>query len=94
MLENMLDLGFSDPERNLREWLIMFFSGSAVTGNTVVVNNTGRLGVVMSSARYKRDIRSMGNVSTGLLQLRPVTFRHKNDPAGIRDIQSGGVNAP
>jgi hypothetical protein len=24
MLENMLDLGFSDPERNLREWLIMF----------------------------------------------------------------------
>src|SRR5258708_24237977 len=24
LLENMLDLGFSDPDRNLREWLIMF----------------------------------------------------------------------
>ncbi len=24
MLENMLGLGFSDPERNLREWLVMF----------------------------------------------------------------------
>jgi hypothetical protein len=24
MLENMLDLGFSDPERNLSEWLVMF----------------------------------------------------------------------
>ena len=36
----------------------------------------------MSSARYKRDIRNLGNASAGLMKLRPVTFRYKNDPTG------------
>ena len=38
--------------------------------------------MVMSSARYKRDIRDMGGRSGGLLKLRPVTFRYKSDPTG------------
>jgi len=37
-----------------------------------------------SSARYKRDIRAMGDNSEGLMKLRPVTFRYKDDPQGIR----------
>jgi hypothetical protein len=57
-------------------------SGSAVTGDGVVVSNTGRLGIVMSSARYKRDIHNMDESSNSLLKLRPVTFRYKDDPAG------------
>ncbi len=57
-------------------------SGSAVMGPSVVVSSTGRLGIVMSSARFKRDIRDMGGASSGLMKLRPVTFRYKNDPAG------------
>src|SRR5262249_49102774 len=59
-------------------------SGSAVTGNAVVVSSTGKLGIVVSSARFKRDIHDMGGASTGLMKLRPVTFRYKNDPGGIR----------
>jgi len=39
---------------------------------------------VMSSARYKRDIRDMGNSSEALMKLRPVTFRYKDDPSGQR----------
>jgi trimeric autotransporter adhesin len=44
-------------------------------GVPVLVDNTGKLGVVMSSARYKRDIHDMGTASSGLMKLRPVTFR-------------------
>ena len=49
-----------------------------------MVSNTGQLGIVVSSARYKRDIRDMGNSSEALMKLRPVTFRYRNDPSGQR----------
>jgi hypothetical protein len=38
----------------------------------------------VSSARFKRDIHDMGRSSSGLMKLRPVTFRYRNDPDGIR----------
>jgi hypothetical protein len=59
-------------------------SGSVVTGPDVVVNSSGRLGVVASSARFKRDIRDLGAASSGLMKLRPVTFRYRDDPQGVR----------
>jgi hypothetical protein len=48
----------------------------------VVVNSNGRLGYMPSAARYKRDIRDMGDASSGLMKLRTVSFRYKDDPAG------------
>jgi hypothetical protein len=57
-------------------------SGNAVLRTDVVVTSTGRLGILASSARFKRDIRDMGTLSSNLLKLRPVTFRYKDDPAG------------
>jgi len=65
-------------------------AGAGITGGTdVVVSSTGRLGIVMSSARYKHDIRDMGGASVKLLELRPVTFRYNSDPTGA--IQYGLV---
>ena len=55
--------------------------GESATDNAVVVSNTGKLGIVVSSARYKRDIQDMGGKSSKLLKLRPVSFRYKQDPA-------------
>ena len=46
----------------------------------VLISSTGQLGFQASSARYKRDIQVMGARSRGLLKLRPVTFRYKQDP--------------
>src|SRR5262249_5358887 len=44
-------------------------------GVDVVINSSGRLGVgLISSARFKRDIRDMGAASDSLTKLRPVTF--------------------
>jgi hypothetical protein len=48
----------------------------------VFITDDGQLGVKVSSARYKRDIHAMGVHSQGLRQLRPVTFRYKDDPQG------------
>jgi len=54
-------------------------SGVPVSGSAVLISNTGQLGIQASSSRYKRDIQPMGGHSRGLLQLRPVIFRYKED---------------
>ena len=56
-------------------------AGHPLVGSQVVVTAAGQLGIVASSARFKRDIQAMGERSQGLLQLRPVTFRYKQEPA-------------
>jgi hypothetical protein len=43
----------------------------------VVIDNNGQLGTISSSRRYKEDIQDMGGASSGLMRLRPVTFRYK-----------------
>src|SRR5262249_37298051 len=53
-------------------------SRTGVTSNTDEVTSD-KLGVILSSARYKRDIQHTGNVSDGLLKLRPVSFTYKAD---------------
>jgi endosialidase-like protein len=47
----------------------------------VFVNNDGKLGTVLSpsSARFKQEIKPMGNVSEAILALKPVTFRYKKE---------------
>jgi hypothetical protein len=56
--------------------------GNPLSGSQVVINSQGRLGVVMSSERFKTDIEPMGESSSKLQQLRPVTFHYKNNPHG------------
>jgi hypothetical protein len=58
-------------------------SGTSVfIGSPVLVNANGKIGIPVSSARYKRDIQDMGEASERLMKLRPVTFRYKEDSAG------------
>ena len=47
----------------------------------VFVNNAGKLGTILSpsSARYKDEIKPMGNASEAILALKPVTFHYKKD---------------
>ena len=56
----------------------------------VVIDSNGQLGTINSSRRYKRDIRDMGDASSGLMQLRPVTYRYEAPYAdGSRPIDYG-----
>ena len=56
----------------------------------VVIDSAGQLGTVSSSRRFKDDIQDMGEASSGLLRLRPVTFRYTKPFAdGSKPIQYG-----
>jgi hypothetical protein len=56
----------------------------------VVIDSAGQLGTVSSSRRFKDDIQDMGEASSGLMHLRPVTFRYKKPFAdGSKPIQYG-----
>jgi Chaperone of endosialidase len=54
-------------------------SGTAVVGDTVVVDANGQLGTVASAARFKKEIRPMDARSEAILALKPVTFQYKSD---------------
>jgi hypothetical protein len=64
-------------EGTQKQTFIAGISGVAVSGSTVVVNSSGKLGVATSSARFKEAIKPMDKASEAILQLRPVTFRYK-----------------
>jgi hypothetical protein len=57
-------------------------SGTAVVGDTVVVDGNGQLGTVASSARFKKEIRPMDKTSEAILALKPVSFQYKSDTKG------------
>jgi Chaperone of endosialidase len=65
-----------------KKTFIAGISGTPVLGADVTVNSNGQLGVLPSSARYKHDIHHIGSTGTGLMKLRPVSFRYKSDPSG------------
>ena len=60
-------------------------SGASGTGNPVVINANGRLGVRPSSQRFKDEIKPMDKASEAILALKPVIFCYKKelDPKGI-----------
>jgi hypothetical protein len=48
----------------------------------VLIDSNGKLGTtVMSSRRFKKEIKAMENVSEAILALKPVTFYYKDDKA-------------
>ncbi len=54
--------------------------GATVAGGvSVMVDSTGHLGTLTSSARFKDDIKPMKDASEAILSLRPVTFRYKKE---------------
>ena len=56
---------------------------SVATARQVYVNSTNKIGTLVSSRRYKEDIKPMDKTSEVLYRLNPVTFRYKKeiDPA-------------
>jgi hypothetical protein len=60
---------------------------SKITGAAVYVTSSGQLGVLASSERYKDRIATMGEKTSKLADLRPVTFHLKSEPKG--NVQYG-----
>jgi Chaperone of endosialidase len=61
-------------------------SGVVVPGGvTVIIDSNGHVGTVVSSQRFKDQIKPMDKASEAIFALKPVTFRYKQkiDPKGI-----------
>lgn len=52
--------------------------GATVSGNPVLVNSNGQLGLTTSSLRFKKDVESMSDQIDKIMHLNPVTFKYKN----------------
>ena len=61
------------------------FGATIPGGVAVIVDASGHLGTVVSSQRFKDEIKSMDKASEAILALKPVTFRYKKeiDPKSI-----------
>ena len=58
------------------------------TGTAVFVDESGKLGTIVSSKQFKDEIKPMDKASEAILELQPVTFRYKKelDPKGIEQF--------
>jgi hypothetical protein len=80
---NTIRIGTKGTHRNT---YIAGVSGVTVAGGVgVIIDTDGHLGTVVSSARFKDEIKPMDKASEAILALKPVTFRYKHelDPEGI-----------
>jgi uncharacterized coiled-coil protein SlyX len=82
---NSVAIGLAGSNQSGRTWIRnanVIQSFSAGVNNYVTVEvATGRIGMtaVVSSQRYKHDIRPMDNSSEAIFRLKPVTFRLKQE---------------
>jgi Chaperone of endosialidase len=60
---------------------------TVASGVGVIVGSNGQLGTVVSSERFKDEIKPMDKASEAILALKPVTFRYKHelDPEASRN---------
>jgi hypothetical protein len=66
--------------------------GTTTTNNNavaVLIDSAGQLGTVSSSIRFKENVNDMGEISSPIMFLRPVTFNYKERSAN--EIQVGLV---
>jgi len=67
------------------------FNQPSPSGLAVFVNSDGKVGTIMSSRRFKEDIKPMDKTSEDILTLQPVTFRYKKDVDPTGTAQFGLV---
>ena len=78
---NVTCIGTSGANVDNTTWISHVFGVTTQSGMTapVIVSNTGQLGTVSSSRRFKHDIRPMEKTSEAILGLKPVIFHYKSD---------------
>ena len=78
------------PTHKFSAYVAGIYSSTSSSGIPVYINSNGQLGTQTSSRRFKEQIRDMGDTSSALLKLRPVTFLYKPEyDRGQRTLQYG-----
>jgi len=80
---NTIRVGTQGTQTNT--YVAGIYGTPAAEGINVLIDSTGHLGTITSSARFKDQIKPMDTVSESLFSLKPVTFRYKKelDPKAI-----------
>jgi hypothetical protein len=78
---NVITIGHTGADVSGTTWISNVFGVTPQSGPTppVFVSDTGQLGTVASSERFKKDIVTMEKASEAILALRQVTFHYKSD---------------
>jgi hypothetical protein len=78
---NVIAIGSDGANMSSTTWIGNIFGVTTISGTTapVIVSDSGQLGTVVSSERFKKDIVSMDKASEIVLSLRPVTFHYRSD---------------
>ena len=81
---NVIAIGHTAADVSDTTWISNVFGVTTQSSTTapVIVSDTGQLGTVASSERFKKDIATMEKASEAILALRPVTFQYKTDTKG------------
>jgi len=66
-------------DNNQTATFVAGINGVPVAGVPVVVDGNGQLGTLASSERFKNEIKPMNKSSEAIFDLKPVTFRYKNE---------------
>jgi hypothetical protein len=90
---NVICIGASVAGANVPDscYIGSIFGQTSSGGAAVLINFDGKLGTVVSSRRFKEEIKAMDKASEALFALKPVTFRYKQEIAGARTQQFGLV---
>ena len=94
------DVGFLNPNESntirigsgvqTQAFMDGIYGATIASGTAVFINGSGQLGTFTSSRRFKEQIRDMGDSTSGLMKLRPVTFLYKPEyDKGPRTLQYG-----
>jgi hypothetical protein len=78
---DVICIGHAGADVNSTTWISNVYGVTTQSGTTapVVISDTGQLGTVASSERFKKDVATMDEASEAILSLRPVTFHYKTD---------------
>jgi trimeric autotransporter adhesin len=73
----------------LNKAFVSGIQGITVTGTAVLVSSSDQLGIAVSSRRFKSDIQDMGDASSAIHWLRPVSFDwDRNSAPGLKDAST------
>jgi hypothetical protein len=78
---NVIAIGHTGADVSNTTWIDNVYNVTTQSGTTapVIVSNTGQLGTLVSSERFKKDIATMEKASEAILSFRPVTFHYRTD---------------
>jgi hypothetical protein len=83
------DVGFGYGPQTAA-YIAGIYGSTSSSGIPVYINSNGQLGTQTSSLRFKEQVRDMGDSTSALMKLRPVTFLYKPEyDKGKRTLQYG-----